>query len=364
MTPAVSVLLPTHNGGPFLRAAIDSILAQSFRDFELIVIDDGSTDGSGAIVESYRDERVSLVRHQTNRGLAASLNEGLRCARAPLVARQDSDDLSGRERFANQLRMFADEPDLALVGTRAWLIDEHDRRLGVVDRCLEPASIGWYGLLDNPFIHTSVMFRTGVVRDALHGYDESRGHSEDFDLWSRLLRGHRARNLSERLVSYRQRSSSMMGEVEHLQDGGARRDRFVRVVREVVAANVRAVCGSDTVSDDDAGLLSGYILGIEHRRLDAFLGAFLRLLSEYERAHPGLTRTPDFSRTLARQFDAIAYRVRPPSRRSALRVFGLALLERPRIAPYLAWLRSLALVTVGHAARRRAGAALASSAPW
>src|SRR5262245_39666795 len=92
--PEVTVLLPSYNAGPFLRPAIESILAQSYQDFELLVIDDASTDGSQEAVATFRDPRVRFVRHEANRGLGATLNEGLRLARGALIARQDCDDLS------------------------------------------------------------------------------------------------------------------------------------------------------------------------------------------------------------------------------------------------------------------------------
>lgn len=356
---AVSVLLPNYNAGAFLRPAIDSILGQTFRDLELIVIDDASTDGSAEIVGTYSDPRLRFIRHDTNRGLPATLNEGLAAASAPLVARQDCDDISHPDRLARQLEAFEREPALALVGTRADLIDERGDRVGIVDRCLEPTSIRWFGILDNPFIHSSVLFRADVVRDRLRGYDERRRHAEDFDLWSRLVREHRARNLPERLIRYRRRASSMMGEADAAQGTGARRADFELAVRETIAANVRATCGPD-VPDADAALLAGFILGIDRHALDAFLDAFMRLLAAFRSRHGAEREDEDFMWTLARQFDAIAYRVQPPSRLASLRVFARALEAAPRVAGRLLNARSLALVTVGREARRRAGAARAS----
>ena len=351
--PEISVLLPIYNAGPFLRPAIESILGQRSRDFELVLIDDGSTDGSADVAAACRDDRIRVVRHETNRGLAATLNEGLQLARGPLVARQDQDDLSHLDRLARQAEVFGREPSLALLGTRGHVIDEQDRHVGDVDRPLEPASVRWYSIVDNPFIHTSVMFRRDVVRD-LGGYCERYAHSEDFELWSRVVRLHGAWNLPDRLISYRLRKESMTDRIDRPSDGGRRRAEFHRIIKEVVAENVRALRTSD-LDPADAELLACYILGIDRRALDPFLDVFMRLLASYEMQDPAGTRTADFRWTLARQIDAIAYRVQPPSRMAAVRIFGRMLARRPRLITSLATARSLALVTVGHAARRRAG---------
>src|ERR1044071_3871799 len=105
--------MAVYNGERHLAAAIDSILAQTFRDFELVIVDDGSTDGSRAIVEAYRDPRVRLVALERNQGLSHALNEGLRAAASPIVARQDADDLSEPHRLATQIDVMSARPDLA-----------------------------------------------------------------------------------------------------------------------------------------------------------------------------------------------------------------------------------------------------------
>jgi hypothetical protein len=351
--PEVTVLLPNYNAGPFLRPAIESILAQSYQDFELLVIDDASTDGSQEAVATFRDPRVRFVRHEANRGLGATLNEGLRLARGALIARQDCDDLSDAERLARQTDAFRAEPTLALIGSRALLIDEHGRRMGHVDRSLEPASIRWYGLLDSPFIHTSVMFRREVVLDGLGGYREGLSHSEDWDLWSRLIRVHQARNLPDRLVSYRERARSMTDRIERSSDEGQFRAGFRQVVREIVTANL-AAAGGDAASMD-AGLMAGFVLGIPRDELRRFLGTFCRLLRDFRRTETGAAATPDFFWTLARQFDAIAYRVEPPSRLTALIVFATAVREEPRLLSAIPWTRAVALLAFGRESRRRLG---------
>src|SRR5262245_42732635 len=109
--PAVSVLMAVYNAERHLAAAIDSILAQTFRDFELVIVDDGSEDGSKRIVQSYRDSRIRLILLERNQGLSRALNEGLRLAASPLVARQDADDLSEPHRLARQMDVMSARPD-------------------------------------------------------------------------------------------------------------------------------------------------------------------------------------------------------------------------------------------------------------
>src|SRR5262249_44337347 len=161
--PAVSVLMPVHNGETYLRPAIDSLLAQTFGDFELIVIDDGSTDRTPAIAREYRDPRVRVERFEKNCGLSAALNHGLQMIHAPLVARQDADDVSRPDRLEAQVAVLRSQPDVALVGSQARAIDGAGRTMRMVWRPAEDLSIRWYALLDNPFIHTSVMFRRGAA---------------------------------------------------------------------------------------------------------------------------------------------------------------------------------------------------------
>src|SRR5262245_47416384 len=129
-TPAVSVLMPVYNAGRFLAPALDSILAQTFADFELIAIDDGSSDGSGKVLAEFaaRDRRVCVLT-QENCGIVATLNRALELARAPLVARMDADDLSRPDRFAQQVAYLREHPDVAVVSGAMDQIDEDDAYL-------------------------------------------------------------------------------------------------------------------------------------------------------------------------------------------------------------------------------------------
>jgi glycosyltransferase involved in cell wall biosynthesis len=204
-TPEVSVVLPVFNGARFVEEAVQSILAQTLTDFELIIIDDGSSDETWTILSRFCDGRIKLIRNARNLGLTRSLNVALGECRAPLIARQDADDRSHPERLNEQLRFLRRNGEVVLVGSAARAIDGSGRPRPVHDwiQCTRPLSIQWQLMFENPFIHSSTMFRTAVVRDQLGGYDQSFRTNQDLELWSRVARFHRAANIPERLVDLR-----------------------------------------------------------------------------------------------------------------------------------------------------------------
>ena len=347
--------MPVYNGERFLRAAIDSVLAQTFTDFELVMIDDGSRDNSRVILESYADWRIRVIHHERNLGLATTLNHGLEAASGALVARHDQDDLSSPARLARQRMYLLEHPDVALVGSQAAAIDEEGHPAAPVNRSLEHDSIRWYGLFATPFIHSSVMFRRRIVWDELGGYDASFDpYAEDFDLWSRLLRGHRTANLSERLVTYRVNQASTIGALQDAEHRVDHDQRFVALMRQIVKRNVRELFGQE-VSDAQAESMAGFVLGVSARELPSFLAAFRRLLALYRSTHPAAASTGDFCRTLAHQFDAIAYRIVGGNRRTALSVYLAALTEDAGIWTHVSWVSACALLLFGRHGRARMG---------
>jgi len=353
--PEVTVLMPVFNGARYLRASIENVLAQSFEDFELLVVDDGSTDGTAAIARSYGDPRVRVISHERNLGLSAALNRGLDAARGGLVARQDADDLSHPSRLATQRAFLTAHPDVALVGSQAAAIDADGRRRAPIDRSLEHLSIRWYGLFDNPFIHTSVMFRRDVIRDC-GGFDAAFDpYSQDYALWVKVMRAHSVANLPERLVTYRVHESSIIGALDAESRDDAYRARFGAIIRALVADQLLREFGADGVSEEDARLMAGFVLGVPSQALPAFLAVFLRLLSLFRARHPAANRSADFERTLARQFDAIAYRVHPGSRSDTTAVYRAAAAAGPGVLAKLPWPRAAILWLTGRGGRSRLG---------
>lgn len=207
--PAVTVLMPAFNVGRFIAASIRSVLAQDFEDFELLVIDDGSTDETARIAEGFRDKRIRLVRNAGNQGLVATLNQGLREARAPLIARQDADDLSRRDRLQRQVRYLDSHPSDAAVASEARLISENNRSCGSLRLPRTRGQLRWDFCFRNPIPHSAVMMRQDAVLSEFGGYPVSTS-SEDYALWSAIAAKNRFGLIPRRLVSYRIHSSSAM----------------------------------------------------------------------------------------------------------------------------------------------------------
>jgi GT2 family glycosyltransferase len=202
-TPDVSIILPVRNGERFLREAIRSALATREPSRELIVIDDGSTDSSPEIVaaEARSDARIVSLS-QPAIGLVAALEGARRHARAPLIARLDSDDLAYPRRFERQLAAFAERPELALLGAVADKIDEAGRVVGRVAYSNEASELRRELQLRNPFTHSMVMFRADRVSE-IGGYRSYFDAAEDYDLWLRLAERWEVANLPDCLGAVR-----------------------------------------------------------------------------------------------------------------------------------------------------------------
>ena len=182
-SPTVSVLMSVYDGLPYLREAVDSVLGQSYPDFEVVAIDDGSTDGSGAVLDAYAeaDPRLRVV-HQENRGLIAALNRGLGLCRGRYTARMDADDVCLPDRLGQQVAVLDARPDLLVLGGASHIVDAAGVRTRTWTPETDPDLIRWRLLFKNPVIHPTVLFRTDVVREA-GGYDAAAPHAEDYALW-------------------------------------------------------------------------------------------------------------------------------------------------------------------------------------
>lgn len=209
--PSVSVAMSAYNCAPYLAQAIESILAQSFTDFEFLILNDGSHDDSAAIIDRYaaRDSRIRAI-HRENRGLIASLNELIAESRAPLIARMDGDDIALPDRFAKQVTFLDSHPDHGVVGTWTRDIDGDGNpyRLNGMDHPTSHeefmARIGHGSLL----CHPATIFRKAVV-EQVGGYHAAFRHCEDLDLWLRLTDVTRLCSLPERLLLYRHTDSQV-----------------------------------------------------------------------------------------------------------------------------------------------------------
>ena len=201
----LSVIMPVYNGEEFLAEAVESVLEQSFSDFEFLIVDDASTDATASLLEAYakKDSRVRVVRNEENLGIANSLNNALSLAEGEFVARMDADDVCVAGRFEKQVAALADAD---VVGSWVTVVDSSGEELFVRTY---PTDVSSRILRECPLAHPAVMFRKLVVVEA-GGYDASLSTSQDYDLWLRLFsRGARLVNLQESLLLYRVHAGSV-----------------------------------------------------------------------------------------------------------------------------------------------------------
>jgi cellulose synthase/poly-beta-1,6-N-acetylglucosamine synthase-like glycosyltransferase len=250
--PTVSVVLSVRNGGSDLPQALDTILKQSFSDFELIAINNGSTDGTREFLDQIADPRVR-VYHQDDQGLAAALNRGISLARGRYIARQDHDDLADPSRIAKQVEFLDAHPEHALIGTRAeiWIGDNPTGR--VHDHPIEDTDLRFALLFNNYFVHSSVMMRKAALDEVgYYSIDRLRQPPEDYELWSRIARRFRVANLPERLTVYREVPTSMSRE-----SADPFKEKLILISAENIAAATIQVPEPRTVHRDIASLIHG-----------------------------------------------------------------------------------------------------------
>jgi glycosyltransferase involved in cell wall biosynthesis len=206
--PLVSVVMPVYNCARFLPESIGSVLAQTYSNFEFIIIDDGSTDGSASIIKEYTDPRIRFVHNSRNLGLAPSFNIGVREARGQYIARMDADDISRSDRFILQVHYLEQHTDIGLVGSDIRIMNEKGVLVGKRTHPRSPALIKYGALYSNILFHPTVMARADILRT--NPYDEHYVKSEDYELWSRLLfkREIHIGNIGKPLLAYRSYAQS------------------------------------------------------------------------------------------------------------------------------------------------------------
>lgn len=200
MKPAISVVMPAFNAGAYLLEAVESILGQTERDFELILINDGSADATHEIAQELcaRDSRIRYFS-QENSGIVATLNRGLDLCRGEFIARMDADDIAHSRRFEKQLQLLQQNPQVVICGSDALMIGKASGRLRKPRS--DRACRAW--LLIGPcFVHPSVMFRRSVIDRGLR-YRAACEYAEDYDFWFQIAALGQLRNLREPLLSYR-----------------------------------------------------------------------------------------------------------------------------------------------------------------
>jgi len=205
--PNISVLMPVYNGQKYLKQAIESILNQKFKDFEFLIIDDGSTDKSDDIIREYQkeDSRIVYIKNEKNFGIVHSLNRGIELAKGRYIARMDCDDVSLPNRLEMQSHFMDEHPEIGVCGTWFKFIPTGD----IIRYPINHDDIKLKLLTGNALAHPTVIFRARMLKENNIKYDENAKHCEDYELWVRLSRITRLANMSEVLLDYRMHGSQI-----------------------------------------------------------------------------------------------------------------------------------------------------------
>jgi len=197
--PRITVLMSVYNGRGHLREAIESILTQTFKDFEFLIIDDASTDNSREIIKKYP---VKLIINEKNLGLTKSLNKGLKQAQGKYIARMDADDIASPYRLEKQFYFMEEHKDIVLCGSLGWIINEKGEVIG--KKNVETENIKKKLLFNNQFIHSSLFFKK-----ELGFYNESFERAQDYEFVLRIASKYKVANLKEKLISWRKSENSL-----------------------------------------------------------------------------------------------------------------------------------------------------------
>lgn len=199
--PKVTVLMSVYNGERYLNEAIESILAQTFTDFEYLIIDDASTDRTPEILCSYGDLRIRIVTNEENFGLTKTLNKGLSLARGEYIARMDADDISMPNRLRKQFNFMEKNPDVGVCGTNVRIVDENGKKREKIYCPLTDSCIKSNLFFCSSFVHPSVFIRRNILDENL--YDSRFRYAQDYELWVRLSKITNFENIKEALLLYR-----------------------------------------------------------------------------------------------------------------------------------------------------------------
>jgi glycosyltransferase involved in cell wall biosynthesis len=273
--------MPVYNGEPHLVDAIESILEQSYKNFEFLIIDDGSIDGSSLIINKYQklDARINSIRHPENMGLIATLNTGLRAVQGKYAARMDQDDISLPDRFLHQVEYLEMCSEVGLLGCKVRQIDDTGRVVSIPPMFEDDLFIRWHIFFHNPFRHPTVMLRKSVLDQSGLQYDPADENAEDFGLWSRLLLHTKGANLPEVLLHYRIHPESMSR-----RNWNAQRQKAADIACSAVLRHLPDI----QLPADQVRQFSYAMLGISSqakRQRSRLMNVYLKIWSEFQRKH-------------------------------------------------------------------------------
>lgn len=304
--PTVSVQIAVYNGARFLAATLDSLLSQTWTDFELIVVDDGSSDATPQLLAEYaaREPRISLLHNPTRQGVSAARNRALAVSRGRYVAISDADDCSYPQRLEKQVAFLDEHPEIGVVSSGISWLDETGQPLHKEQRPADDGVLRWRLHFSPPVVHTASMLRRRWLQ-AVGGYDEAKPCAVDYDLWLRLAPYTKFHNLQEELVvrrNHRQRISVQHDEEQNRIASQIAQSALTKLLKQPVAFEVaytlRAIAISRPIQTDRGRLQEaahllpyiyqayteqGSLTAKERRLLIAELALYFRCLARYQR---------------------------------------------------------------------------------
>jgi hypothetical protein len=269
--PAVTVLMPVHNGASFLREALDSILQQTFADFELLVINDGSTDETSSLLQRCGDERLAVVENESNLGVIASLNRGLALARGEYVARMDADDIALPSRLEKQFQLLRLSPRTGLCGT--WFRIFGDGRSTIVHPPVRADDMAARLFYESPLGHPTVMFRRALFEKHGLRYSPEYPHAEDYELWTRVAEITELANVPQVLLHYRSHGAQVTSVEKPMQQ---------ETVRKILLRQLHKLHPAASTAEGEAhvAIVTNRIpgaAGVDAAYVDSWLGQLVRM---------------------------------------------------------------------------------------
>ena len=206
----ISVIMATCNGERFLKLAVESILTQTFKEFEFLIVNDKSTDSTPDILKAFslKDKRIKVITNQENLGLTKSLNKALALAQGKYIARMDDDDISLKERLQKQFDFMESHKEIALCGSLSFVIDERGVVIGEKNLALDDKALNKKLLFNNQLVHSAWFLRANVLKEIGY-YNEQFKKAQDYELLFRIATKYKVCNLSEKLIKWRKRENSL-----------------------------------------------------------------------------------------------------------------------------------------------------------
>src|SRR5690606_27940814 len=208
MTPLLSVLMPAFNCEKYVGQAIESILNQTYDNFEFIIINDGSTDDTEKVILSFSDSRIRYIKNTYNLGLIETLNKGIQLSKGEFIARMDADDISYPERFRIQIEFLNNNSDYVICSSSRKNFIEWDQQKHLSIMPLDDISIRIGSLFSTPFTHPAVMLRKNIIIENELKFDNAFKYAEDYEFWINILKFGKGYNFKNPLIYYRDTPNS------------------------------------------------------------------------------------------------------------------------------------------------------------